>query len=54
MKFHLGKKAMEIPIHWVIIFAVLLLICLIIIGSVYSKAAGGDGLIARMFGSFGR
>lgn len=54
MKLRLGKKAMEIPIHYIIIFAILLIICLLIIGSVYFKAAGDEGLISRMFGSFGR
>ena len=50
----IGRKAMEIPIHWVIIFAILLVLCLMIIGGVYLKTAGEEGLISRLFGSIGR
>jgi hypothetical protein len=48
MKLRLGKKAMEIPIHWLIIFVVFLIVLIVIAISAFNKQ---EGMLANLFSS---
>ncbi len=48
MRIGFGKKAMDIPLHWLIIFVVLLIIMIIMAVSGYRKS---DGLLGGLFSS---
>ena len=48
MKIKIGKKAMDIPIHWLIIFVIFLIILILI---AYSSFKKGGGLLSDLFSS---
>lgn len=43
---HKSKKAMDIPIHWIILFVIVLLVMIAI---AYQAFSSGDGLLASLF-----
>ena len=48
MKLKLGKKAMDIPIHWIIIFVVFLIVLMAIAYGAYTKSGG---MLGNLFGA---